>query len=445
MYITVISAVLLLLAPIASAAMVWGPIGQDPNVLVEGSGDTMTRGGASVLLSASAIGPQGFAGAIAALDAIAFRGRDLELSGVLEVTEGSGPAALWIRADGPGGTLAFLNTQARPVRTADGNASRAIRLYVPLAATTLKIGTLLEAVGTVEARSVRLSVLPLAPVRSNAHEVLRAAMDAIQTSALHADRVDWRAERSRLLTAELKVRPAQEAHVSINRLLKSLGDRHSFLQPSTGALSHRDTAGAAQPISTRVFDGVGYLLVPGFRGADEETGRSYSAELCTALAAGAKTPLNGWMVDLRRNGGGNMWPMIAGLRPLLGDGAIGSFKDRAGKVETWPADRNAACSVDLTASRVAVLVGPVTASSGEAVAVAFKGRKNTTFFGQPSAGLSTANRGIPLPDGSVLMLAVATFVDRDGVEYPGGIEPDFPLPSGEDAIAARKWLQSTSQ
>ena len=33
--------------------------------------------------------------------------------------------------------------------------------------------------------------------------------------------------------------------------------------------------------------------------------------------------LIGWIVDLRTDGGGNMWPMMAGLGPILGEGIMG--------------------------------------------------------------------------------------------------------------------------
>ena len=35
----------------------------------------------------------------------------------------------------------------------------------------------------------------------------------------------------------------------------------------------------------------------------------------------------GWIVDLRGNGGGNMWPMLAGIGPILGEGIAGYFID----------------------------------------------------------------------------------------------------------------------
>ena len=71
-----------------------------------------------------------------------------------------------------------------------------------------------------------------------------------------------------------------------------------------------------------------------------------------------------------------------------------------------------------------MLHGPRTASSGEAVAIAFRGRPLTRSFGLPTAGLSTANAGFGMSDGGVIVLTVATDVDRNGTIYGAAVEPD---------------------
>lgn len=69
---------------------------------------------------------------------------------------------------------------------------------------------------------------------------------------------------------------------------------------------------------------------------------------------------------------------------------------------------------------VAVLISKSTASAGEAVAIAFKGRPNVRFFGQRTTGLTTANDVFAISDGSGLFLAVMNYADRDGNRYPDG-------------------------
>ena len=57
---------------------------------------------------------------------------------------------------------------------------------------------------------------------------------------------------------------------------------------------------------------------------------------------------------------------------------------------------------------VAVLTDDQTASSGEAIVVAFRGREQTRSFGEGTWGVSTANAAFALPDGAVIFLTVAT-------------------------------------
>jgi C-terminal processing protease CtpA/Prc len=100
---------------------------------------------------------------------------------------------------------------------------------------------------------------------------------------------------------------------------------------------------------------------------------------------------------------------------------------------------------------VAVLQGSRTASSGEALVVAFRSRQNTRSFGHATAGLSSANESIVLDDGAVLFLTVAVLADRSGKVYGAKIDPDYvteggranaPLPDDPDVKAASAWLRA---
>ena len=73
---------------------------------------------------------------------------------------------------------------------------------------------------------------------------------------------------------------------------------------------------------------------------------------------------------------------------------------------------------------VAVLTGVNTASSGEVIVVAFRGRPNTRSFGLYTTGLSTANRGFHLSDGAVINLTTSVYADRTGQTYGERIHPD---------------------
>lgn len=89
-----------------------------------------------------------------------------------------------------------------------------------------------------------------------------------------------------------------------------------------------------------------------------------------------------------------------------------------------------------------MLIGPHTASAGEAVAIALKGRPDTRFFGTPTHGQTTGNRSFKLPDGGLLALATEFELDRTGKRYDGPVEPDDMQTDPELARkAAEAWLE----
>jgi len=83
------------------------------------------------------------------------------------------------------------------------------------------------------------------------------------------------------------------------------------------------------------------------------------------------------------------------------------------------------------------------------MAISFRGRRLTRSFGEDTYGASTSTRGVSLPDGANMVVAVDVFTDRTGTRYPDGVSPDVGIPSGtsipsieaDPAIAAAgAWL-----
>ncbi|MGH7274909.1 MAG: S41 family peptidase, partial [Nitrospiria bacterium] len=146
----------------------------------------------------------------------------------------------------------------------------------------------------------------------------------------------------------------------------------------------------------------------------------------------------GWIVDLREDTGGSMWPMLAGLGPILGDGKAGAFVDPDGYEVDWYYQDGQALQGDEVAAKVndpayelkeasppvAVLTGAYTASAGEAIAVAFRGRPHTRSFGLYTFGFSTGNGVFLLSDGAWITLTTSVYADRTGQTYGDRIYPD---------------------
>jgi hypothetical protein len=147
--------------------------------------------------------------------------------------------------------------------------------------------------------------------------------------------------------------------------------------------------------------------------------------------------------------------MLAGLGPLLGEDTLGGFASLDSlalwgyhKGTAWigrPSQVDVRTPVTLDPLPVvAVLTDGRTASSGEAIVIAFRGRSRTRSFGQSTSGLSTGNTTFPLPGGSILFLTTVVDVDRTGRRYGGPIAPDEQTSEAGTLDSAIAWLTAAT-
>jgi C-terminal processing protease CtpA/Prc len=148
--------------------------------------------------------------------------------------------------------------------------------------------------------------------------------------------------------------------------------------------------------------------------------------------------------------------MLRGLLPLFSEGDLGAFVAPGKAAMVWRVlggcliyDGKIVPDADepvvVRDKPIAVLTSRCTASSGEAIAVAFRSWHRARSFGQPTLGLLTANRGFSLPDGALLNLTVSIFADRTGRVYGGPLAPDELVDDGDDGEdrgvgAALRWI-----
>ena len=81
-------------------------------------------------------------------------------------------------------------------------------------------------------------------------------------------------------------------------------------------------------------------------------------------------------------------------------------------------------------------------SSGEAAVIAFVKRPETRSFGRATCGLSTANQGFPLSDGSTLVLTTAVMADREQSPFGGPVAPDEVVAASDVFDRAVDWLRT---
>lgn len=83
--------------------------------------------------------------------------------------------------------------------------------------------------------------------------------------------------------------------------------------------------------------------------------------------------------------------------------------------------------VDATGETVAVLLGEMTSSSGEMLAISFQGRERTRSFGAPTFGTTTSIYSAPDQYGSMLGIAWAYVADRNGRKVYPQVTPDVAI------------------
>jgi carboxyl-terminal processing protease len=306
---------------------------------------------------------------------------------------------------------------------------------------------------------------------SEAAAYLNAAIDVMQQNFLHRDRVDWPELRRKTLAQAAGAQVPVDTYPAIRFALAKLSDHHSYLQ-LTPELTREETARqpkladpAAMPHplarkasfpypspfrTRRVPEGalvagatppVAQIVVPQFSSDDHNEIDGYASAVQRILRDLAAQQPCGWIVDLRGNGGGNVWPMRAGIGPLLGNGDQGATvqSDGTRQVAFYENGRSGVRgdATDPFYARtteapvkleglppVAVLIDRDTGSSGEAIAIAFRERPDTRFFGELTYGAATSTFPFTLSDGAKLYLVTGVMVDRKGHEYPDGVPPD---------------------
>ena len=317
--------------------------------------------------------------------------------------------------------------------------------------------------------------LPLSCVEK-AERLLDEALNFMEKNYYRRDDISWQDFRDRAHNQLREAGNCEDAYASISWCFKQLNEPHSFIMPPDKAARYNGEAQSPASLSTLVGrihgewlqDSIGYLTIPWVTTDDSLLCERIADSIQSVIARLDSRGIDRWIIDLRQNSGGNIWPMLTGIGPLLGDGVYGYFVAGDSRVPIAYHDGSALqghhvrCRVSSQGYRtqrdrkyIVILTGPGTVSAGETVALAFKGRSLTYFIGQPTAGLTTANATYPMSDRSMLVLTICQEADCTGRVCEGRIRPDMLIPAatgntsaapGNDPVkeAAVSWLTTTN-
>lgn len=237
--------------------------------------------------------------------------------------------------------------------------------------------------------------------------------------------------------------------------LRKAGDLHSlFLSAKVVSAIDKESEQATLPSGRYLGNHLGYLKIPSCITFDSQKDLQFANKLIELIAALDGKGTDSWIIDLRDNRGGNRWPMLAGLAPIIGEGLVGyNFSPTKGKFIplniangqiNYSPLKTQKYIVHNPYKRIAILLSHQTGSSGEMLAIALLGFPRTASFGEQTAGYSTVNNTYSFSDGSQLFLATDYAADKNKRIYRNGIQPDFQLgkelKESENIAFVEKWL-----
>lgn len=166
---------------------------------------------------------------------------------------------------------------------------------------------------------------------------------------------------------------------------------------------------------------VGYIYVKEF---DEVTASQFE----TALNDLEAQEMNGLVIDIRDNPGGNLDTVVEMLRQILPEGVIVTTKDRDGTAEEYTCD-----GAHEFRKPLAVLVNGSSASASEVFAAAVKDYGIGTIVGETTFGKGVVQDVIGLRDGSSVKITTAEYFPPSGESInKKGVKPDVEIEFEQD-------------
>lgn len=329
------------------------------------------------------------------------------------------------------------------------------------------------------------SQLLQAQVPDSVRVFVDSALNLMQRQSVFTKKVHWAGVRDSVARMTAQARTYEDVYPAIKYAFNQLGDRHGFLLLGGNQYKNPDPALAfdttrltaniklAASKGPRIYTGLvdkqyAYISIPFFGGQSAADARIFAQRIQDSLCKNINKDTKGIIIDLRLNAGGNLFPMIAGVANVLGDGLYSEGVDASGKVtgssalvhgalnwyDSLPLKVERGCG-DLAKLPVALIIGPVTASAGEMMVVAFTGRPKVAIVGENSGGFVTSNDGRYLPGkGNAMVLAMDYVRDRNGKAYFYDVAPEIKVVGGDDYFdhnkdkkiqAAVKWLRKASR
>ena len=271
------------------------------------------------------------------------------------------------------------------------------------------------------------------------------ALATIGKNGIYSGSNEWKSTYEECLKMIENAESYEDTYPAIKKALSVCGGKHSMLMTKSESQSTSDSYNEVLPTVSLNGD-IAVIKLPDFLGT-AEAGRKY-AKVAEDFIHENRDKIKGVVLDLRGNTGGDMGPMATAVSSLLPDGELMYYHYRSYDVPVTLKDgviNNAGTGGkslypdEKLNVPVAILTDGMTASSGEALTLCFRGLENVKTFGAPTAGYTSVNMLYSLYDGAQLYLTVAFDKARTGEVFEETpIEPDVATDSPLEA--ALEWL-----
>lgn len=273
------------------------------------------------------------------------------------------------------------------------------------------------------------------------------ALATIGKNGIYSGSDEWKSTYEECLKMIENAESYEDTYPAIKKALSVCGGKHSMLMTKSESQSTSDSYDEVLPTVSLNGD-IAVIKLPDFLGT-AEAGRKY-AKVAEDFIHENRDKIKGVVLDLRGNTGGDMGPMATAVSSLLPDGELMYYHYRSYDVPVTLKDgviSNAGTGGkslypdEKLKVPVAILTDDMTASSGEALTLCFRGLENTRTFGAPTAGYTSVNMLYSLYDGAQMYLTVAFDKACTGEIFKEtSIEPDVATDSPLEA--ALEWLRS---
>jgi len=285
----------------------------------------------------------------------------------------------------------------------------------------------------------------------------------IKSQSIHRNTADWKAIDKGLNAKFLSASDGVDSIKSLIYVFEQLNDFHSsitFRNKQYGNYPSFDDSTLKHLVSlvmksqeqngiiktAILLEKYGYIQVPGIK-AQGNLIDVFAKVLSDSLCELASKGMEGYIIDLRLNGGGQLSSMVTGLSQLLGAGYLGSGVNLSGELtykfeiidDNFNINGNPMtkllndCYFFIEDKPVVLITGPATMSSGSILAIIFKQRPNTFFIGEPTAeGYSTGNDFFYFGPDLQMNLSTSFNQDRANILYKNSVNPDLLIKGKDD-------------